>query len=174
MTGSVFYPGNLGVVFFKNNNERIALNAAKVQSFLYYDSIFNVIHKFVSLKSEKGFQFYEVVIRGQLYILRKCRGRMKQCGQDKINSYLYFILFNGNLMPAKNFRKRVLPELLEEQAGAIQTYIDKEKLDPSELTSIILIAKEYNRMMAGHQNSLRTQSLEFPIEHAQTATQFDL
>jgi hypothetical protein len=147
INGTIHYPKGFDLIFIRNNTERIVLTADKIQLFRYYDSAANINRKFVSLKGNRwGLQFYEVVVNGEVSVLRQLRRFAYKAHPDEIDSYDYFTFVNYRLEPIMRFRNRVYPKLLEERPIEIQTYVHKEQLDLNQMKSALLIIMEFNRI----------------------------
>ncbi len=147
INGFIHHAKGFDLIFFRTEEEKIVLTADKVQLFRYYDSAADINRKFVSEKKNTwGFQFYEVVINGEVSVLRELRRYADKVHPDEIESYNYFTCINGLLEPMIYFRNRVFRKLLEERTSEIQTYVHSNRLNPNEMRSALLIIKEFNRI----------------------------
>jgi len=146
LTGSIYNPKGFDLIFLQTKEDRIALSAGKVRLFRYYDSIANINRKFVSVKGEKGnCHFYEVIINGEVSVLREFKRFANRSHPDEIDSYNYYTYVNQTLEPIINFKNKVLPKLLEDR-GEIQEFIRRERLDHYGMKSALLIIAEFNRI----------------------------
>ena len=151
INGSIHYPKGFGMIFIKNDEEKIVLTAEKVRLFRYYDSISNINRKFVSIKkNDHTTQFYEVVINGEVSVVREMKKYADRSHPDEIDSYRYFAHYKNLMIPLTHFRNKVYPKLVEEQPIDIRTYVRGERLDPNEMQSALLIIKEFNRVKQGN------------------------
>jgi len=156
INGLIHHPKGFNLIFLKTDEDKIVLTSGKVQLFRYYDPDANINRKFVSLKGSKwGFEFYEVVVNGEVSVLRELKRYADKTHPDEIDSYDYFTCMNGTLEPMMHFRNRVFPRLLEERPLEIRAYMHKERLDPNEMKSALLIIMEFNRI---RQNDLSARA----------------
>jgi hypothetical protein len=147
LTGTIYYPQRFGMIFLRTDKDKVALSAAKVHHFRYYDSAANINRKFVSIKINKWeSRFYELVIGGEVNVLRELKRYADKSHPDEIDSYWYYTLINNTMVPLMHFRNKVYPKLLEEQLVEIQTFVHRERLDLNEMRSALLIIKEFNRI----------------------------
>ncbi len=147
LTGSIYHPQGFDVIFLRSDDECISLNAVRVQSFRYYDSVSNINRKFVGIKNNKWeSRFYEVVISGEVSVLRELKRYADKSHPDEVDSYWYYTFINNTMVPLMHFRNRVYPKLLEEHVVEIQTFVQRERLDLNEMRSALLIIKEFNRI----------------------------
>jgi|SRR5579859_711267 len=149
-TGSIYYPQGFDMIFLRTDDGRIALSAAKIQLFRYYDSSAQINRKFISIKKdESDSRIYEVVAGGEVAVLRVLKRHAGAVHPDEIDSYDYFTYTKGMLEPIAHFRNKVFPKILEDQPIEIQAYVHREGLDPCEMKSALLIIAEFNRIKQG-------------------------
>jgi len=133
------------VVLFKAAGEVSVLNAIKLQSFRYYDQEKNINRKFISRVSGKQAIFYEVVVYGEVAVLRKPKFSLfhNRENSDR-DGYDYFVSFQNNLSNLKQFRTKVYPTLVEYK-GDIRLTISERHLNPNHQSDAIQIIQIYNK-----------------------------
>ncbi len=156
LAGRIHYPKGHGLIFIQNDKVKIVLTAEKILSFCYYDSASNINRRFISLNKDKwGAHFYEVVINGEVSVLRELKRYADKSHPDEIDSYRYFTFINNIMVPLMYFRKKTYPKLLEERPIEIQAYVHRENLDPNDMRAAFLIIMEFNRIK---QNTLQARA----------------
>lgn len=135
------------IVLFKAAGEVTVFPAHKVRSFRYYDRQANVNRRFVSrLRStEKTASFYEVVVWGEVSVMRKLNYQTisNREKSDKYD-YDYFICFQSKLVPLRNFRNQVYPNLIS-NSSQVERLINAHHLNPNNQADAIQIVQLYNK-----------------------------
>jgi hypothetical protein len=156
LTGNIYHPRRFDIIFLRTSEDKVALSAAKVQYFRYYDSAENINRKFVSIKTSKWqSHFYEIVLSGEVSVFREFRRFADKYHPNEIDSYWYYVFINNTMVPLMHFRNKVYPKLMEEQSVELREFVQQEKLNPNEMRSALLIIQEFNRIK---QNTLQARA----------------
>jgi hypothetical protein len=148
--GKISIKPDHNVVLFKIGDENMVFPAHKVMSVRIYDEEELTVRNFVTLHLELGpqsvYQFYEVLVEGQVSILRR-----QQVGwhaiQIEITDYDYFVWYDGKLMELFKFKKKVYPQLVSQSDGTIKSFVRANHLTLSRLEHLMKIAAYYNKQI---------------------------
>ena len=154
LTGEVSIEARHDVVLFRHNGHVDVYAAHKVSAVYYYDPTANVNRKFVSLTSTSGYRpvyrLYEVVLAGEVNLLRHERLTAAQSSHHEIHGFQYVVRFQDTVMALRKFRSRIYPRLVRSQPESITAFVKDHHLNPSEPAAAIRIIQYYNALMAGH------------------------
>ena len=159
--GEVNYNPKMEVVFCKKDGRIQTFSAHTVQHFEIYDKEAELIRIFSSMDAEgMGFQtkkvFYEIVVEGNLTLLRKgmparkprpsgkyhrVQNRIAEAKQKAEIVYSYYVYQDDAIKEIKHIRKQVLP-LMHEQQGEMHQFIETNNLDLNKPQSLVLLSPE--------------------------------
>ncbi len=133
------------LVLFRDNNEVSVMAAGKVQSFRYYDAEANINRKFISHSSGRTAAFYEVVIWGEVSVIRKLKHQLisKRKKSDAAD-YDYFVSRQGSIIPLKRFGHNVYPDLVA-KSQHLRKLVRERNLKTYDQADAIQIVQLYNR-----------------------------
>ena len=97
------------VSYKTSENASAILPAHQVSSFRYYDDRDNINRKFISLRFNGRYQFYEVVIPGDFQIIRRLKKYALTWEVNERESYHFFTWYKGELKPIEKFKSTILP-----------------------------------------------------------------
>jgi len=144
LVGEMMVHLDFNALVFRSDAGVIVLPDHKVHSFRYYDREQNINRQFVTLTNQqKRPSFYELVINGEVSIVRTLDRWHSQLRDDK-EDYTYFFLHRKNLIPIRYFKRKILPDLLNTRPDLNQ-WVKAERLDLNNEINALLIVKEYNR-----------------------------
>lgn len=135
------------VLFKTDEGELSVFPSNKITSVHYYDGEKNINRKFISLlektASTKKFTLYEIVIHGDVSVLRRPRF---QDPRDEVASFDYFVRLKGNnLALLHQFRTKIFPELVRLSENRVSEYVSGSKLNPNKAADAIRIIEFFNR-----------------------------
>jgi hypothetical protein len=159
-TGYVTVEAKFDLVLLKNDlhgNIQV-LPAHKVQSVFFYDSVNNINRRFIAIQlsqaSYKPYRLYEVVIQGQVSLLRR-----QDTGNDTRlpgnDGFYYFVHMKSDFIPLKRFRTKVYPALLLTSLDGFPDYVHRNKLNPNSPSNAVRIIQCYNAMYVHQMLSMR-------------------
>lgn len=125
---------------------RIVMPAHRVSSFRYFDSASNVNRHFKSLRHEGIYRFYEVVIYGELLILRRLKRNVALREADEGHDYDFFCWFRSELIELKKFKSDVFPFLVQMHRQILEEFVRQNKLRLHDAGSIFSIVKKCNEL----------------------------
>jgi hypothetical protein len=145
LVGEIMVHLDYHTLVFRSSNHFEVFPSYKVKSFRYYDDKQNINRQFMTLGvSPKAMAtFYEIVVKGQYSIVRSLT-RYHSGGVNDKEDYSYFILHERNLIPIRQFKKKVFPELVNARPQLNQ-WLAAERLDLNTEKAAILMIKEFNR-----------------------------
>ncbi|MCU0352985.1 MAG: hypothetical protein MUD08_04475 [Cytophagales bacterium] len=136
--------------------------ARQVNTFGYFDTKQNTMRRFVSLpQAENRFwrgrrQFYEIVLTGEMYLLRRPRNT-RQPGMthtvnvftdspwyDSRNIYNYYVYRDKRFTPIRRFRKEIFPAMVREFSVPLQNYMREKDLDIFTQRGQFMLINQYN------------------------------
>ena len=134
------------MVLFRTAGEVSVLPAYKIHSFRYYDARENVNRKFVSRRSLSGtMDFYEMIVVGEVSVVRRFSHQViTNRKKSDIDDYDYFVCLQDNLVPLKQFRNKVYPNLLT-SSHQMEIQIKTHHLNPNRKADAIQIIQLYNK-----------------------------
>ena len=135
------------IVLFRVAGEVTVFPANKIRSFRYYDPEQNINRKFVSRTSslKRTSSFYEVVVLGEVSVMRRFNQHVITSREKSdLDDYDYFVCLQENLVPLKQFRNKVYPNLLT-SSSQIEMQIKANHLNPNRQGDAIQIIQLYNK-----------------------------
>lgn len=140
---------SVDLVLFRSNNKVMVYNPYHVKSFSYFDEELKISRKFSSAKieSNRTSQFYEVVVRGDVQVIKVMKSRGLLTGRPEGFSVEYMIKWQNNLVPLIDFKKEIYPELIE-RCPLLKQFSEEQRFSQSHLKGIISIVYMYNKLTA--------------------------
>jgi hypothetical protein len=136
------------VVLFRVGREIMVFPAHKVQSFYIYDEEKESNRQFISLQISLGpatyHQFFEVILDGTVSVLRKQSAQWYSIHLDTID-FDYYVRSDDGVTSIQKFRREVFPEMEQSTAGALSTFVRKNKLRMYRLSDVLQIVDHYNQ-----------------------------
>ena len=135
------------IVLFRVAGEVTVFPANKIRSFRYYDPEQNINRKFVSRTSslKRTSSFYEVVVLGEVSVMRRFNQHViTSRKKSDLDDYDYFVCLQENLVPLKQFRNKLYPNLLT-SSSQIEMQIKANHLNPNRQGDAIQIIQLYNK-----------------------------
>ncbi|NJM26336.1 MAG: hypothetical protein HC859_13465 [Bacteroidia bacterium] len=149
--GEVATPGEL-MVLMRTGDDVTALPAHKLASVQYYDRAANVNRKFVPVVSvERGYPLttlYEVVVTGEVEVLRRPQWRAPTSYKFPPDGYIYFVRYRDETVSICRFRGKVYPALLQSHKPELTRFIKRQKLNPNVTADVIPIIQFHNQLPA--------------------------
>jgi hypothetical protein len=154
LTGEVSIEARHDVVLLRQHGHVDVYPAHKISAVYYYDTTVNINRKFVSLASTSSyrpvFRLYEVVLAGEVNLLRHERLAAPNFNHHEIQGFQYLIRFQDDVIALRKFRNRIYPKLLRAQPASIAQFVKANHLNPSEPAAAIRIIQYYNTLSADH------------------------
>jgi hypothetical protein len=148
LTGQVSIHPRHNFVIFNAEGKQTVLPAKKIHQVYYYDEISNINRKFISVvKDHVGYhryELYEIVVWGDVMVLRK---QMMKSAQDDHCAFNYFIYHNTEVFPVKHFKKKIYPMLNDRYSVALADFAKEKRLNFNFTQDIISILKFYNELV---------------------------
>lgn len=154
LTGEVRYNSLHHLVLLRPGEDQpiTTLTIRQVQRFFYYDPQNNIIHRFVALEqylqpNYVARSFYEIVTEGPVSYLRqpnRCSARPPHGSSLHTVAYHYFAYYQGKMVRAHAFEKKMLPTLMKQNA-ALTDYIRSHRLQPHHVGDQIRLVDYFNQ-----------------------------
>jgi hypothetical protein len=140
---------SIDLVLFRSNDKVMVYNPYHVKSFSYYDEELKISRKFSSAKIESSRVplFYEVVVRGDVQVIKVVTSRVLLTGLVEPNHVEYKIRWNTKLVSLNDFKTDVYPDLIK-ACPLLKQFANEQRLSPSNLKGILSIAYMYNKLTA--------------------------
>jgi hypothetical protein len=147
LRGEISVKHGYDVVFFRVADQVSVIPAFKIAYLNIYDEELEAHRRFVSLNiglgAARSHQFFELLVEGEVSILRKQLTLWYSLHLD-LTDYEYYVLYDEEIEALHKFRKKVYPALLAKSDGALESYVKENKLSAKTLTDIIDISSYYN------------------------------
>ncbi|HWA32758.1 MAG TPA: hypothetical protein VG737_01445, partial [Cyclobacteriaceae bacterium] len=139
LAGKILYNPAYDLVVLRQGDSRVVINPQTMKSFRYYDEGANINRKFITAQGNGFGEIYEVVVAGQIMVLR--RGKA-ECGPSPSDAdgYNYFFVRDGAIQALRKFRNRLYPEIKNALAGEMK----KQHLNPNHDADVIRLIEIYN------------------------------
>jgi len=146
LTGDLLVHLDFNTLVINESNERLVLPASTIKSFRYYDKTNNINRQYLTLDDlESGTStFYELIVQGEYKVVRRQK-RIHSVTPDDREDYLYFTFIDDSLIPIRNFKKKVFPQLLK-STPELSSWVKEQRLDLNCSETALLVVKEYNRV----------------------------
>lgn len=148
LVGEVVIEPSLDMVLFRSGEIRTFYPAAQIKFINIHDEGVKFPRKFISLPSEERGRFasklYEVVLQGELSVIRKPRGGSLP-DMDDVLSYDYFVKQDDSITKLSDFRKKIYPVIQQYYAEKRLLFsLDDEQLNPNSSSDAIKLIQMYN------------------------------
>lgn len=157
LNGQVAIHKRENLILFRLGEKVTVYPAHKIQNVFYYDHNADINRKFVSIANhEHGYaeyQLFEIVLRGQVTVLRKERFHLNHEDHEDFN---YFTLYRDEVLPIKQFRKKVYPHLSDCDPIKSSAYEGKERLNLNSTKDAINLIKFYNQLVRNSESLARS------------------
>ena len=176
LEGDLSYDHKNDIIQCREGGKIKAFSSRNVTSFQYLDKATHVLHRFVAIerKDNENYrrkEFYEMVLEGQLPLLRKRNKSSDPMRQGHTQNsynmmhhvlcYDYYVYFQENLVEINNFRKNVMP-LMKEKKREVASYADKKNLKLYYLLDQITLLSYYNGLV-NTENSAAQPSFTYSL-----------
>jgi hypothetical protein len=135
----------LDVLLYKVDSTVSLMPAHKVKSFRYFDAEKNINRQFVSLRTEGVYHFYEIVIQGDVQVLRRLKKYASGWEADEGYDYDFFIFFAGKILPLSKFKPISFSALVNVYGERLIDFVEQNRLDLSKVASVFLVVKKCNQ-----------------------------
>ncbi|MFP4092484.1 MAG: hypothetical protein ACLFUB_21030 [Cyclobacteriaceae bacterium] len=161
LRGDISYDFAHDLVMCRQEGTIRTFGPQQAQSFRYYEEEANLLHNFSvytlqknSFYEQKG--FFEIVLQGDVSYVRKRNkypiyqtrnGYMQPRdfrNEPHLVAYDYYILVNDEMIKARNFKKEVLPALLQEDRS-IKAFMKEKRLRTYDIADQIVLLDYYNK-----------------------------
>jgi len=149
LTGTVAIDAMHDLVLHKVDTHVNVYPAHKVMWLYFYDSAANINRRYMSWPvaasgARLHSQLYEVVLQGDIMVLRRPRDMQTTAA---IDGYHYFLKREDGVMPLYAFKKKVYPLLLQETDGLLDAFRREYKLNPMEIADAVKLIEYYNQQV---------------------------
>lgn len=156
LTGQVAIHVDHDIVLYKSGEKVEVYPAHKVRNIFFYDQKADINRKFISLgqyrQNIKEYKLYEVVLRGELTVLRK----EKRYAKNQHNDFAYYIKYKDRILSLKQFRNRIFPSMRSNDE--LSLFMRSEHLNPNLAKDAILLIKFYNALVVDSDSLTKTVS----------------
>jgi hypothetical protein len=139
-----------------DTSTRVILPAHRVKSFRYFDNASNINRQFISLRHSGIYRFYEIVIYGEVQVIRRLKRNKPSLETDEANDYNFFLWFRNDLIDLKKFKSIVYPLLVQRYGSELEDFVGQNKLQFLNVAAIFSIVKKCNEL-SGTQRLVATR-----------------
>src|SRR5688572_23521352 len=152
LRGEISVKHGYDVVFFRVSDQISVIPAFKIANLNIYDEELEAQRRFVSLNigvgAARSHQFFELLVDGEVSILRRQLTLWYSLHLD-LTEYEYYVLYDEEILGLHKFRKKVYPALVTKSDGALESYVEANKLSPKTLEDIVDMSTYYNSYVTG-------------------------
>ncbi len=139
------------LVLFQVGDHVMVYPAHKVKQVIYYDRRENINRRLVSVRQNMGsgiyYLLYEVVVAGEMPVLRRCRTGLNKVADDAL-AYAYYLKAGEELVPIQKFRSRFYKNMVR-SSQALAGFIENNNLNANSSADVIKMLKFYNNLHSG-------------------------
>ena len=136
------------MILFRSNDKVMAYNPHHIKSFSFYDDELKIARKFSATKeSQKGPVFYELVVRGNVNIIRAERSVKVKVWNLPAISTEYLISWENKLTEISNFKQEVYQAMVK-QCPLLEQFAKEQKLNPANPKDVFKIVSIFNKLSA--------------------------
>lgn len=147
LRGEISVRPDCDVVLFRIGEIEMVYPAHRIVSLSFFDDDLKEKRTFISILTEAGavraYELYEVVIDGEISILRKELSSW-QSYYLEVEDFAYFAFLNDELLDLKTFRRRVYKKLLKDHAADIDEYVRAHNLSPYSFMDMVRVINKIN------------------------------
>ena len=123
--------------------QRMVYPAHQINSIHFYDEKADINRRYISLKNDGDgirprYQLYELVLSGKATVLRKIKASPFAIRSDA-HDFNYFVQYDQEVVPLRQFQKKILPKLLSVSDYRLENYISQHRLTPQPISAIRII-----------------------------------
>lgn len=160
LQGEVFPTGN-DLVLFRSNSKVKVVPAHQLQSVHFYDKESDINRKFISRNesrdSRRVFHLYEVVLSGEINLLRRKSAVQSNSKPHDKYDFVYFIESGEELVTLKKFRTTFFYAMMANHPDEMVSFIEQNRLNPNISADAVRIISYYNKLTNNQQIMTRHQ-----------------
>jgi hypothetical protein len=144
IVGEFFASTRYDMVLYRAEGHVNVYPAHKIRSIHYYDPLNNINRKFMSSQHDgPGYRLYEIVLTGEISILRK-QNRATHTTEEDVESFDYYIYNSRGFYELSQFRGKLYAFIKAQLGEELLAYIKENKLKINEKDDAIRIIAFYN------------------------------
>lgn len=155
LTGEIAIEENFDLILFKQQGQVQILNAHRLESVFFYDSLLQMNRTFISIRDESpagvNFGLYEVVVKGEVKLIRHLRDYALS-SSSLVDDYVYYIHNQEQLVLLQFFNEKVYADLLIRGGEHLKQYEKINRLNPHHADDAVKLIIQFNKMMREEAN----------------------
>lgn len=163
LVGDIALQPQYDLILFQSGSSRMVYPAFRLKSLSVFDKEANINRRFVSRQertnARTSFHLYEVVISGQVEVLRRMKDNSLSERYAELN-FNYFVKHNDSLVPLKKFGRKVFPELISSSEGKLNEYVNAHNLQKYNMSNALQIIGYYNRLIKSQETLAYSPSVD--------------
>lgn len=156
LTGEIALEENFDLILFKQQGQVQVLNAHRLESVFFYDSLLQMNRKFISVRDESllgsNFGLYEVVVTGEIKLIRHLKDYAAP-SSSLVDDYVYYIHNLEQLVLLQFFSERVYADLVVRGGEHLKQYEKINRLNPHHADDAVKLIIQFNKIMHEEANS---------------------
>ena len=149
LTGQISIEPMHDIILLQEGDLRTVYPAHKIQSLYFYDGSANINRRFISVKDpdiiKTGYQFFEVVLQGEVSVLR--RQKAKAFSLSDASDFAYYVKYKNEFVPLQQFTRTIYPLLVTLPDTRLKDFISENGLKANNKANSIRIIEYYNRLI---------------------------
>jgi hypothetical protein len=158
LVGKIALEPQYDLILFEEGTSRTVYPAFRLKSFYFYDSEADVNRRYISIQQKNNvrtaYQLYEVVVTGQVEVLRRQKESSLLAATTELN-YNYYIKYNESITPLKKFGRKIFPKLLAATDERLNKYVADRRLKTYDMGNAIQIIEYHNRLVKSAESLAR-------------------
>jgi hypothetical protein len=158
LVGKIALEPQHDLILFDDGISRDVYPAFRLKSFYFYDREADVNRRYISMQQKNNvrtaYQLYEVVVTGQVEVLRRQKENSVLVGSTELN-FNYYIKYNESITPLKKFGRKVFPKMLAATDERLDKYVTDRRLKTYDMGNAIQIIEYYNRLVKSAESLAR-------------------
>lgn len=161
LTGEIAIEEKFDLILFKQQGQVQVLNAHRLESVFFYDSLLQMNRTFISIKQDSStvvnLGLYEVVVKGEVRVIRHLRDYASP-STSLVENYVYYILNREQLVLLQYFNERVYADLVIRGGEQLKQFEKINRLNPYHAADAVKLIIEFNKIMRdeSHSSSMAT------------------
>ena len=158
LTGTFYFEEKEGLLYRRKKEGLEIFPVYAVKALYFYDARENINRQYIKLVSDGSrypYQLYEVVLSGEVKVLRKRKSHdyplkndapeLVKAGEHAYN-YHYFVLFDDELVGLSDFSREVFPHMFNQHPQELNYLVEGLDWNVKEASGAIQLIKKYNQL----------------------------
>lgn len=150
LTGEIALEENFDLILFKQQGQVQVLNAHRLESVFFYDSLLQMNRTFISIRevslSGSNFGLYEVVVTGEVKLIRHLKDYAATLS-SQVDDYVYYVHNQEQLVLLQFFSEKVYADLVVRGGEHLKQYEKINRLNPHHADDAVKLIIKFNKIV---------------------------